>query len=83
MRAKADGRLANGGSIEITLEESDGEALIPGWADLHLGERWRALSDRADLMIVEYMHRRNEISTQYLKQRVREIKAGHVEPPNE
>lgn len=74
MQARAEGHLKNGGRIEVTLEESDAETLIEGWAGMNLQKRWQALSDRADLMIVEYMLRRQEISKEYAMERISRIK---------
>lgn len=65
--------LSNGKQIEVELDENDAQS-IPQWDELGLLERWRALSNKADEFIVEYMLRRGEISKDYAGQRIREIR---------
>lgn len=77
MRVYSEARPAGGGkTVGIGLDDNDMNDL-DGYEYLTPIERWRAMSDRADLMLVEYLVRRGDISEEYAAQRIREIKQGH------
>lgn len=46
---------------------------IEGFQGLRYPERYRKMSDRADVLLVTLLFRRGEISEEFLTQRVREI----------
>lgn len=70
---KSEARVAGSSQvIGVVVEDSD-MAGIAGWEDLSLTDRWRAMTKRADMMIVEYMLRNGHISDEYARQRMEEI----------
>ncbi len=71
MRVKS-GMTMNGQNIEVELDENDIE-LPPGAG---LQDRWRALTQAADLLVIEYAVRRSLLSKEFGDQRVREILQG-------
>jgi hypothetical protein len=73
MQVRTDGRSKNGSIMEITLDENDAREFISGWEEMSLADRWKALSNKADTMLVEYMYRRGEITPEFAKQRMQEI----------
>lgn len=59
--------------IEVELDDAD-MADQPGFADLATPARFKAMSQRADLMVVKYLMENGHISEEYAAQRVREIR---------
>lgn len=76
MNVYSEARPAGGGkTYGVGLEESDmGD--VAGWADLDVAKRHKAMSDRADMLLVMLMLRRGDVSEEYAAQRIREIKQG-------
>ncbi len=76
MKVYSEARPGGGGKvIGITLTDDDmGD--VEGFDALAAAQKWRALSDRADMMLVEYLLRRGDISQEYAAQRVWEIRKG-------
>lgn len=76
MKIYSEARPAGGGKVVgVGLDDTD-MADVDGWDALPITKKWRLMSDRADIMLVEYMVRRGDISTEFGAQRIREIQAG-------
>jgi hypothetical protein len=76
MQVYSEARPAGGGKvIGITLTDDDMQD-VDGWLSLSTGQRFRAMSNRADALIVQYMLRRGDISQEFAAQRLQEIKQG-------
>lgn len=73
MKVRAGAR-PGGKLIEVELEDEDMLRDMPDWHEKGASEKWRAMTDRADMMLVEYMLRRGDISREYAETRIREIK---------
>jgi hypothetical protein len=65
----------NGKMLAVELEDQD-MSHVENWAELPLLKRARMMTDHADLLVVDWMVRRGDISKEYGEQRIREIKAG-------
>ena len=65
---------ANGKQLDCELDENDGARDIPGWEEMTLIGRWRALSRKADELVVDWLFRHGDISKEYAQQRIREIR---------
>lgn len=78
MQVYSEARPAGGGKvIGITLTDDDMQD-VDGWFLLEPAQRFRAMSDRADALIVQYMLRRGDISKEFAAQRIQEIRQGSV-----
>jgi hypothetical protein len=74
VKARSAARPGGSGK-EIAVELDDNDMTdVDGFQYLSAIERFRAMSDRADLMLVEYLLRRGDISREYAEQRIREIR---------
>lgn len=74
MKVRHSARPGGGGKeIAVELDESD-MADVPGFADFPLAKKFRAMTDRCDLLVVEYLLRRGDISREFAEQRIREIR---------
>lgn len=65
----------SGKTVGVELDEND-MADKEGFADLPYAVKHKAMSDRADALLVQYMLRRGDISPEYAEQRMREIVSG-------
>lgn len=65
----------SGKTIAVELEDNDMRD-VDGFDDLPMAVRWRKMTDRADSLLVEWMLRRGDISSEFASQRMNEIKAG-------
>lgn len=75
MRVRVGARIAGSNkTVEVELEDSD--MPVDGWFNLPLAARFQKMSNQADLMVVEYMYRRGDISKEFAAQRIREIQSG-------
>ena len=74
MKVRA-GAKPNGKVIEVELDDGDFEN-EEGWEAMSLAQRWKYMTNRADMMLVEYMLRHGDISRDYAEQRIREIKGA-------
>ncbi len=75
MKVRAGAKPGGGGKIiEVELEDADVQGEVPGWATMTLRQRFRIMSEKADLLVIEYMVLRGDISKEFAAQRIREIK---------
>lgn len=66
----------NGGKseIEVELDADDMQASVGAkWDEMSLAQQWKAISNRADSLVVEYMARRGEVTKEWATQRIKEI----------
>lgn len=74
MRYRAGTRPQNGGRwAELELEDSD-MTEVPGWENLSLGERYKAMALRAELLMVSNLLAHGDISSEYAESRVRHLR---------
>lgn len=67
--AKPNGRL-----IEVELAEDD---LWPdGAGPISLGDKWKHMTKTADILLIEYMVRNEDMGKEYGEQRIQEIQNG-------
>lgn len=74
MKVRSEAKV-NGKMLAVELEDQD-MSHVENWAELPLLKRARMMTDHADLLVVDWMVRRGDISKEYGEQRIREIKAG-------
>lgn len=73
MKVKSGAKVSGSSqSIEIELSEQD-MMDVEGWDEIPVGKKWQKMTQRADMLIVEYMMRNGHISSEYAAQRRDEI----------
>lgn len=68
-----------GKQIVVELEDSDminSRQSEDEWHSLNVLDRYRKMSDLADILVVDHMRRRGDISEEFAGQRINEIKNG-------
>lgn len=76
MKAYSEATPSGGGKkYGVELDETD-MTTVDGWTNLPLVEKHRAMSDRADILLIDLMRRRGDISSEFAAQRIREIQTG-------
>lgn len=73
MKVRSGAVAGNGQTIEIEVEMSDMRDLS-GFDELSPYEQWKRMTGRADLFIVEYKARNNDVTPEWAAARMREIK---------
>jgi hypothetical protein len=75
VKARSEAKTPGGKELAMELEDSD-MAHVENWPTLTLVQRARLMQDTVDIMVVDWMVRRGDISKEYGQQRIREIRAG-------
>ena len=74
MKVRTNARSQSGVFIEVEVEDADVRHEIEGWDEMKSAQRYRALAQRADLFVLDYLRSRGEITEEYFVQRAAEIK---------
>ncbi len=76
MKARSEAKIGGTGQvIGIELEDHDmGD--VEGWAELPIASRWKKMTQRADMMVVEYMLRNGHVSPEWAGERIKAIQGG-------
>ena len=72
MRVVTGTKFNGGRHVEVELEDSDGERIFTDWGDLTIDRRFKKLSAYADLTVLQYLLRENEITREYFDERFAE-----------
>jgi hypothetical protein len=73
MKVRSGAVAGNGQTIENELDMNDMRD-VPGFESMTPYEQWRAMTDRADMWIIEYKVRRGEVTAEWGAARIKEIK---------
>lgn len=67
------GAVQQGRTIEVELDDSDGEVAFTNWGEMSTADRFKKLSAKADSLVVYYLVRENLIPTTYAQERMQAL----------
>lgn len=76
MKVRVGARFPDGRPIEVEMEESDMRADYPEWDTYQSARRYRLTAAKADLYVLDYLHRNGQISDDYFQDRIAAINAS-------
>jgi hypothetical protein len=71
MKVNVGTRTQSGRVVEVELEDVDGEKTFSDWADISVDKRFKKLSAWADLLVLQYLLRDQEIHQDYFNERLK------------